>query len=68
MCAFGAFGTLVGLFFAFGALEAMKETLPFNVISGGLKVALIAVLYGLIVYIITLIAYIILKLLKPATT
>ena len=25
--AFGAFGTLVGLFFAFGALEEMKETL-----------------------------------------
>jgi len=56
--AWGAFSTLVGLFFAFGALEEMTETLPFNIISGGLKVALISVLYGMVVYMLTLILYI----------
>ena len=56
--AWGAFSTLVGLFFAFGSLEEMTETLPFNVISGGLKVALITVLYGMVVYMLTLLAYI----------
>ena len=56
--AWGAFSTLVGLFFAFGSLEEMTETLPFNIISGGLKVALITVLYGMIVYMLTLLAYI----------
>ena len=39
--AVGTIGTLVGLFFAFDALEASKEVIPFPVIMGGLKVALI---------------------------
>lgn len=55
--AWGAFATFVGLFQAFGALEEMKETLPFSVISGGLKVGLITVLYGFIIYMLTLVAY-----------
>ncbi|HEY5917959.1 MAG TPA: MotA/TolQ/ExbB proton channel family protein [Chryseolinea sp.] len=56
--AWGAFSTLIGLFFAFDALEAMKETLPLAVIMGGLKVALITVLYGLIIFIFSLISFI----------
>lgn len=56
--AWGAFSTLVGLFQAFRDLSNMENTLPFNVISGGLKVALITVLYGFLVYIISLLAYI----------
>jgi biopolymer transport protein ExbB/TolQ len=56
--AWGALSTLVGLFFAFDALEGMKETLPLNVIMGGLKVALITVLYGLIIFIFSLISFI----------
>jgi hypothetical protein len=56
--AWGALSTLVGLFFAFDSLEGMKETLPLNVIMGGLKVALITILYGLIIFIISLISFI----------
>jgi biopolymer transport protein ExbB/TolQ len=56
--AWGALSTLVGLFFAFDSLEGMKETLPLNVIMGGLKVALITILYGLIIFIISLITFI----------
>jgi len=56
--AWGALSTLVGLFFAFDALEGMKETLPLNVIMGGLKVALITVLYGLMIFIFSLISFI----------
>lgn len=59
--AWGAFGTLVGLFAAFSSLEALAEPLPVNVIYGGLKVSLITFLYGTLVYLISLLAYIIFK-------
>ena len=57
----GAFGTLAGLYQALGALEEIKEGLPFHVIAGGLKVALITVPYGCLVYMVALLGYIILK-------
>jgi hypothetical protein len=60
--AWGVFGTIVGLFAAFNALEQLKEPLPFNIISGGLKVSLLTVLYGFIVYIISMAVYLIVKL------
>ena len=60
--AYGTFGTLIGLFFAFNALEAMEVMIPLQVIMGGLKVALITVLYGLTIFCLSLLAYIILKL------
>ena len=60
--AFGTFGTLAGLFFAFDALEAAKEIIPFQVIMGGLKVGLITILYGLIVFFISMIVYVAMKL------
>jgi len=60
--AVGTFGTLAGLFLAFNALEQSEQLIPFQVIMGGLKVSLITVLYGLIVFFISMIAYIILKL------
>jgi flagellar motor component MotA len=60
--AFGVFGTLVGFLQMFDALEAMKETLPLNIISGGVKVALLAVIYGCILYCITLCGYIALRI------
>ena len=62
--AWGVFSTVVGLFFAFGALEEMKDTVPFEVIMGGLKVALITALYGMIIFIISLVAYIGLKMIN----
>ena len=60
--AYGTFGTLIGLFFAFDALEALEVMIPLQVIMGGLKVALVTVLYGLIIFCLSLLAYIILKL------
>ncbi len=60
--AWGTFSTIAGFFQAFGALEEIKEMLPFQVIMGGMKVALITALYGLIVFILSMLAYIILKL------
>jgi hypothetical protein len=59
---FGSLGTIVGLFAAFDALEGMKEILPFQVIMGGMKVAVITVIYGLFIFCISMLAYIILKL------
>lgn len=58
----GALGTMIGFFQMFGALEEMKETLPLNVISGGVNAAIINLLYGLIVFCSSLLAYIILKI------
>ena len=60
--AYGTFGTLVGFFQAFDALEHMDTVLPFQVIMGGLKVALINILYGLIIFFISMVCYIVLKL------
>ena len=60
--AVGTFGTLMGLFMAFNALEHSEQVIPFQVIMGGLKVALINVLYGLIVFLISMVCYIVLKL------
>lgn len=58
----GAFGSLTGLFQAFGALEEIKEGLPFYVIAGGMKVALLNVLYGCLVYMFALACYIVLRI------
>ena len=60
--AFGTFGTLAGLFIAFDFLEASKQIIPFQVIMGGLKVALINILYGLIVFFISMLVYVTMKL------
>jgi hypothetical protein len=59
---FGSLGTMVGLMEAFDALEGMKEMLPFQVIMGGMKVAIITVIYGLFIFCVSMLAYIILKL------
>lgn len=59
---FGSLGTIIGLFAAFDALEGMKEVLPFQVIMGGMKVAVITVIYGLFIFCLSMLAYILLKL------
>lgn len=66
--AWGAFATLAGFFQALGALEEAKDTIPFPVICGGLKVALITVLYGFLVYMISLAAFILFSVLKTSQT
>jgi len=60
--AWGSFSSIFGFFQAFEALEEIKEVLPFQVIMGGMKVALLGVLFGLIVFCLSMLAYIILKL------
>ena len=55
--AWGAFSTVIGLYFAFKSLEELKNTVPFEVIMGGLKVALITVIYGLIIFIVSLVSF-----------
>jgi uncharacterized membrane protein len=59
----GMFSTLIGLYFAFRDLSTMKETLPLAVIMGGLKVAMITLVYGSIILAVSLSAYIGLKIL-----
>lgn len=60
--AYGAFGTVFGLIQAFNALETSPEVIPFPVICGGLKVAALNVVYGLLILFLSQLAYIILKL------
>lgn len=60
----GAFSTMVGLYQAFGDLSNMTEPLPFTVIMGGLKVALITALYGLVIFIISLMGFMGLKMIS----
>lgn len=60
--AFGMFGTLVGFLQMFDALESMKETLPLSVISGGVKVALLNVIYGAGYFCLSHTGYIIIKI------
>ena len=60
--AWGTWSTIFGLFQAFDAIEASPDVIPFPVICGGLKVASLTVLYGLIIFCLSLLSYIILKL------
>ena len=62
--AFGVLGTIVGFFQAFDALEKMKQVLPLYIIMGGLKVAIITAIYGLMVFCFSFLAYITLQLLN----
>jgi hypothetical protein len=62
--AWGTWSTLIGLLFAFDALESSPNPVPFPVICGGLKVALLTVLYGLVIFCISYLAYIILKIMR----
>jgi hypothetical protein len=55
--AWGVLSTVIGLSAAFGSLSEMNESLPSNVIMGGMKVALITALYGLIIFVVSLTGY-----------
>lgn len=64
--AFGSFSTLVAFYQAFSDLASMTETLPFNVIMGGLKVALITSLYGFGIFLISQVGLFVIKLTRKA--
>ena len=51
--AWGVFSTVLGFFQALRVLSELKEPLPFHVIMGGLKVALITSLFGMIVFLVS---------------
>lgn len=61
---YGIFGTLTGFLNMFDALESIKEDLPRQVIAGGVKVALLPVIYGSLYFSIIQTIYIILSVLK----
>lgn len=61
--AWGTLGTLIGLVAAFDALEEAKGTIADYIIYGGLKVALLTVIYGFFAYILSILSYIIIKVL-----
>lgn len=52
----GFFGTVIGMIFAFDAIQAAGDISP-NVVAGGMKVALITTVAGLIVGMILQIMY-----------
>ncbi len=56
--AIGIFGTLIGLYDAFAAIENMGNVSQ-AILAGGLKVASTTTLYGLLVYIISRILHLI---------
>ena len=60
--AWGVLSTVFGLYAMFKSLQALKVAPPLEVMMGGLQALLIALLYSLIIYIISLIAYLLLKL------
>lgn len=58
----GTLFTMYGLLNAFDAIEGAPEEIPMPVIMGGLKVALITIIYGLVICTLSLFSYILLKL------
>lgn len=64
---YGIFGTLFGFMQMFDALESIKEGLPLSVIAGGVKVALLNVLYGAGYFCLNQLGYITIKILGRKT-
>jgi hypothetical protein len=59
--AYGAFSSMFGLVQAFNAIEGSQEIIPIQVIMGGLKVASLPIIYGLIIFILSLTSHILLR-------
>lgn len=53
--AFGFLGAILGLFQVFDAIHSAENVIPQSVICGGLKVSLITIIYGAIIYLISLV-------------
>jgi biopolymer transport protein ExbB/TolQ len=66
--AWGAFGTLVALFAAFGDISTRDQEWTWQIIAGGLKVGLITVLYGLGIFLFSTVILIILNTLKKSNS
>lgn len=59
--AWGVFSEVVGLFAIFEDLQSMGAVPPLPMFMGGLKALVIALLYALLIFIISLLAYLILR-------
>lgn len=59
--AFGFFSLLLGLRQMFAYIQTVEGPVSANIICGGLKVALIPVLYGVIIYLVSLVVRVIQK-------
>ena len=59
--AWGVLSTIIGLSAMFKSLQVLKEVPPLEVMMGGLQALLIALLYALIIFIISLLAYLLLR-------
>lgn len=57
---FGIFGQLLGLYDMFKAIQELENVAP-ALLAGGLKVSMITTLYGLVIYIISIIVWMGLK-------
>lgn len=57
----GIFGQLIGLFSAFEAIQEMGGVSP-AMLAGGLKVSMITTMYGIVIYLIAIIASLAIKL------
>lgn len=57
----GVFSTVVGFYQAFDSLSKIDPPLPLEIIMGGLRVALITANYGMIIFLVALLAHLILK-------
>ena len=62
--AWGVFSTIVALFQIFGALSQLKEAPPLAMIMGGLKVGFITALYGMIIFLISMVAHFVLRVVR----
>lgn len=57
----GILGQLIGLVSAFKAIEQVKDISP-AILAGGLKVSMITTLYGMIIYLISILIWFLLDL------
>jgi biopolymer transport protein ExbB/TolQ len=56
----GVLGQLIGLYMAFSTIESSQSVSP-GILAGGLKVSLTTTIYGAIIFMISLIMYMLLK-------
>lgn len=63
----GVLSTIVGFYQAFDDLSKMDETVPFAMIMGGLRVALITANYGMIIFVISLTLYLGLRIMNKSS-
>jgi biopolymer transport protein ExbB/TolQ len=59
----GILGQLIGLYDAFNAIEMMGQVSP-ALLAGGLKISMITTLYGMVIYLISILLWIGLKVKK----